>query len=77
MKPFIATATGKKMNPEYVAMLRKMTVAEKFRKARELRDLEIANRVAALREIYPDLTEDESDRTARCTMLHQSIFNEG
>ena len=43
----------------------------------KLYHMEIANRAAALREIYPGLTDNELDRTVRCTMLHQSIFNEG
>ena len=77
MEPFITTETGEKMNPEYVAMLRRMTVAEKFEKVAELHRAEVARRVAMVRGKYPHFLEAAADRIARSAMLYESLANEG
>ena len=77
MEPFITTETGEKMNPEYVAMLRRMTVAEKFEKTAELHRAEIGKRVAMVRGKYPNFPVAEADRIVRSAMLYKSLANEG
>ena len=77
MEPVITTEPGEKINPEYIAMLRKMTVAEKFEKMAELHRAEVARKVAMVRENYPQFPEAEADRLARSAMLYESLATEG
>ena len=77
MEPFLTTETGEKMNPEYIAMLRRMTVAEKFAKVAALHQAEIARRAAMVQGKCPHFPEAAADRIARSATLYESLTNDG
>lgn len=62
------TPSGK-INPEYVAALRKMSVAEKWGMMSRLYHAEVARRAKRLQAEHPEWKEAQANRAARRSFL--------